>query len=95
MDDSEQTVYHEREFLQDIGGALNAALFIVDRLTEEIKEEEGRLDTDVEVERLFGHLAGYLNRIDILIKSRKTHLAELLDAEMELKKENFRSPLYK
>ncbi len=92
MDDSDQTVYHERDFLHDIGSSLNAALFIVDRLTEEIKEEEGRLETDVEVERLFGHLAGYLNRIDKLIKSRKTHLAEFLEEEMKLKRENLRPP---
>lgn len=89
MDDPEDAIYHERDFLHDINEVLNATLFIVDRLTEEIKEEEGRLETDVEVERLFGHLAGYLNRVDKLIKSRKTYLA----AEMREKREDFHPPL--
>ena len=85
MDDSRQNVYLERDFLHNISTSLNAAVFIVDRLTEEIKEEEGRLETDSEIERLFGHLASYLTHIDKLVKSRKTHLAEVLDDEMQSK----------
>lgn len=86
MGESNQQLYQEREFLHDIGVSLNAALFIVDRLTEEIKEEEGRLETDSEIEKLFHHLASYLTKVDTLIKSRNTHLSELLNDEMEKEK---------
>lgn len=94
MDDSQRQIYQERDFLHNIGVSLNAALFIVDRLTEEIKEEEGRLETDAEVEKLFNHLAGYLLKIDKMIKSRSTHLAEILDTEIEKEKgDSSRPPL--
>lgn len=92
MDDSQRRIYQERDFLHDIGVSLNAALFIVDRLTEEIKEEEGRLDTDAEIEKLFHHLANYLVKIDKMVKSRNTHLAEILDEEVQKeKKESLRN----
>lgn len=79
-------VYQEREFLHEIGTSLNAALFIVDRLTEEIKEEEGRLETDAEVEKLFHHLATYLVKIDKLVKVRNTDLSLLLEEEIAKEK---------
>ncbi|QDK37803.1 hypothetical protein [Bdellovibrio sp. NC01] len=79
-------LYQEREFLHEVGSSLNAALFIVDRLTEEIKEEEGRLEIDVETEKLFHHLATYLNKIDLMVKSRRTHLSELLDEELRIER---------
>lgn len=79
-------VYQERDFLHDVGVSLNAALFIVDRLTEEIKEEEGRLEVDVETEKLFHHLATYLAKIDSLVKARRTLLSELLDEELRLER---------
>lgn len=86
MDDSNKRIYEEREFLHDIGVSLNAALFIVDRLTEEIKEEEGRLETDAEVEKLFHHLANYLVKIDSIVKSRHTDISRILDIEMQKEK---------
>ncbi len=86
MTDSSHQLYQERDFLHDIGVSLNAALFIVDRLTEEIKEEEGRPETDAEVEKLFHHLANYLVKIDSVIKARQTHLSELLDEEIQKRK---------
>lgn len=86
MEGSQQRIYQERDFLNQIGVSLNAALFIVDRLVEEIKEEEGRLETDAETEKLFRHLAGYLVKIDSLVKSRHTHLSEILDEEIRSKK---------
>ncbi|WP_415061630.1 hypothetical protein [Bdellovibrio sp.] len=86
MNDSHRKLYQERDFLHDIGVSLNAALFIVDRLTEEIKEEEGRLETDAEIEKLFHHLANYLVKIDGLVKTRNTHLSELLDEEIQKEK---------
>ncbi len=79
-------LHNEREFLHDVGASLNAALFIIDRLIEEIKEEEGRLEIDVETERLFHHLATYLEKIDRLVKARRTHLSEILDEEIRLEK---------
>ena len=86
MAQQDNPVYQERDFLHDVGAALSAALFIVDRLTEEIKEEEGRLEIDVETEKLFHHLATYLNKVDSLVKNRRTHLSELLDEELRLEK---------
>ncbi|KHD88784.1 MAG: hypothetical protein OM95_06550 [Bdellovibrio sp. ArHS] len=83
MDESERQLYLERDYLHRIGVALNAALFIVDRLTEEIKEEEGRLETDSEIERLFYHLADYLLKIDAIVKTRNTHLSEILNNEIQ------------
>ncbi|KYG65246.1 hypothetical protein AZI87_11860 [Bdellovibrio bacteriovorus] len=83
MDESQRQLYLERDYLHQIGISLNAALFIVDRLTEEIKEEEGRLETDSEIERLFHHLADYLLKIDSLVKTRNTHLSEILNEELE------------
>ncbi|MGZ3818723.1 MAG: hypothetical protein ACXWRZ_18825, partial [Bdellovibrio sp.] len=64
MDDTQHKLIQERDFLNQIGVSLNAALFIVDRLVEEIKEEEGRQETDSETEKLFRHLATYLVKID-------------------------------
>ncbi|MDG0816609.1 hypothetical protein [Bdellovibrio svalbardensis] len=79
-------IHEERDFLHDVGVSLNAALFIIDRLIEEIKEEEGRLEIDVETEKLFHHLATYLAKIDRLVKDRRTHLSEILDEEMRHEK---------
>ncbi|WP_413584068.1 hypothetical protein [Bdellovibrio sp. HCB274] len=84
-------LYRETEFLHDIGTNLNAALFIIDRLIEEIKEEEGRLETDSETEKLFHHLATYLNRIDRTVKDRRTHLSEILEAERRAEREEFKN----
>lgn len=86
MEESQMRIYQERDFLNQMGVSLNAALFIVDRLVEEIKEEEGRLETDAETEKLFRHLAGYLIKLDTLVKSRHTHLSEILDEEIKSKK---------
>ncbi len=86
MEDTQRQMYQERDFLHDIGVSLNAALFIVDRLTEEIKEQQGKLETDAEIERLFHHLANYLVKIDRLVKSRNTHLSALLDEEIQREK---------
>lgn len=86
MDDSKKSTYQERAFLHDIGSSLNAALFIVDRLIEELKEEEGRLETDAEIEKLFHHLANYLVKIDSLVKARSNTLSELLDEEIQREK---------
>lgn len=80
------SVYEERDFLHEVGTSLNAALFIIDRLIEEIKEEEGRLEIDLETEKLFHHLATYLEKIDRLVKTRKTNLSELLDEELRLER---------
>ncbi|WP_413574459.1 hypothetical protein ACLVWU_09545 [Bdellovibrio sp. HCB290] len=84
-------LYKETEFLHDIGANLNAALFIIDRLIEEIKGEEGRLETDSETEKLFHHLASYLNRIDRTVKDRRTHLSEILEAERRAERETFKN----
>lgn len=86
MDDTQHQLYQERDFLNKIGISLNAALFIVDRLIEEIKEEEGRLETDAEIEKLFRHLADYLIKIDGLVKNRHTHLSEVLEEVLKAKK---------
>ncbi|MGZ3775407.1 MAG: hypothetical protein ACXVCY_08090 [Pseudobdellovibrionaceae bacterium] len=86
MDGAQLQLYQERDFLNQIGVSLNAALFIVDRLIEEIKEEEGRLETDAEIERLFRHLADYLIKINVLIKGRHTHLSEILDEAIKNEK---------
>ena len=86
MAHDKDSMYQEREFLHEIGVSLNAAQFIIDRLIEEVKEEEGRLETDVETEKLFNHLATYLNRIDSLVKNRRTHIAEIIDEEMRIER---------
>lgn len=90
MDDTHDRLYRERDFLNQVGVSLNAALFIVDRLTEEIKEEEGRLETDAEIEKLFRHLAEYLIKIDGLVKDRHSHLSEVLDEAIKLKKKELK-----
>ncbi|HWU44939.1 MAG TPA: hypothetical protein VN132_15910 [Bdellovibrio sp.] len=82
MADLDGPIYQEREFLHEVGVSLNAALFIIDRLIEEIKEEEGRLEIDIETEKLFHHLATYLGKVDRLVKARRTHLSEMLDEEL-------------
>jgi hypothetical protein len=81
------SLHEEREFLHDMGVSMNAALFIVDRLIEEIKDEEGRNEADSETEKLFNHLANYLAKIDTMIKTRRTHLTELLDEELRHERE--------
>lgn len=79
----------ESAFLHDIEVPLNAVLFIVDRLTEELKEEEARLENDVEIERLFDHLAGYLAKIDQVVKNRRTEISSALDEKVPNKKGEF------
>nr|BFD66863.1 hypothetical protein HAGR004_18850 [Bdellovibrio sp. HAGR004] len=76
----------ERAFLHEIGVSLNGALFIIDRLIEELKEEEGRLETDSEIERLFSNLASSLVKIDYQIKARHTLLSELLNEQIQIEK---------
>ncbi|UXR63537.1 hypothetical protein EZJ49_10665 [Bdellovibrio bacteriovorus] len=76
----------ERAFLHEVGVSLNGALFIIDRLIEEIKEEEGRLETDSEIERLFNNLASALVKIDYQIKARHTLLSELLNEQIQKEK---------
>ncbi|WP_347356413.1 hypothetical protein [Bdellovibrio sp.] len=76
----------ERAFLHEIGVSLNGALFIIDRLIEEIKEEEGRLETDSEVERLFNNLATALVKIDYQVKARHGLLSELLNEQIQKEK---------
>lgn len=80
--DNPNDLYQERSFLHDVGTSLNAALFIVDLLTEELREEEGRLEDDPEITRLYQHLAFYLVKIDNLIKNRHTYSSELLQKQM-------------
>lgn len=84
-------LYKETEFLHEVGVNLNAALFIIDRLIEEIKGEEGRLETDSETEKLFHHLATYLNKVDRTVKSRRTHLSEILEAERRAEQQAYRN----
>lgn len=76
----------ERAFLHEIGVSLNAALFIIDRLIEEIKEEEGRLENDSEIERLFNNLASSLVKIDYQVKARHTLLSEILNEQIQKEK---------
>lgn len=87
-----EQLFEEREFLKDIGQCLNKALFIIDRLTEELREEEGRLDDDPEIHRLFLHLNSHIQRVEGLIKDRHGHLSKVLDDELhpdkKLKKES-------
>ncbi|MEK2688739.1 hypothetical protein [Bdellovibrio sp. GT3] len=87
----DRELYKETEFLHEVGTNLNAALFIIDRLIEEIKGEEGRLETDSETEKLFHHLASYLNKIDRTVKERRTNLSEILEAERRAEREAFKS----
>jgi hypothetical protein len=77
----------EREFLYEVGTSLNSALLIVDRLVEEIKEEQGRLEVDLETEKLFLHLSNYLESVNHLVKVRSNLIAEILDEEMRLERE--------
>jgi len=77
----------EREFLYEVGTSLNSALFIVDRLVEEIKEEQGRLEIDLETEKLFLHLSNYLESVNHLVKARSNLIAEILDEELRLERE--------
>lgn len=77
----------EREFLYEVGTSLNSALFIVDRLVEEIKDEQGRLEADLETEKLFLHLSNYLESVNHLIKARSNLIAEILDEEIRREKE--------
>ncbi len=81
-----QDLARERAFLHEVGTSLNAAMFIIDRLIEELKEEEGRLENDTEIERLFNHLANHLVKIDQQAKTRHTFLSELLNEEIEKEK---------
>ncbi|ASD63716.1 hypothetical protein [Bdellovibrio bacteriovorus] len=92
-----QELTRERAFLHDVGVNLNGALFIVERLIEEIKEEEGRLENDSEIERLFNNLATRLAKIDSQVKSRHNLLSELLDLEIqnEKRKSALRDSSYK
>ncbi|WP_413293970.1 hypothetical protein ACLSU7_02410 [Bdellovibrio sp. HCB185ZH] len=87
----ERELYEETEFLHDVGVNLNAALFIIDRLIEEIKGEEGRLETDSQTENLFHHLATYLNQIDRTVKNRRTQLSELLESQRRAEQEAYRN----
>lgn len=86
-----QQAAQEKAFLQEVTISLNAALFIVDRLTEEIREQEGRLDNDQEADRLFKHLAEALGRIDSMIKVRRYQLNELTEKESLQKSSPFAS----
>ena len=93
MDITEQErIFEEREFLRDIGQCLNKSLFIIDRLTEELREEEGRQEDDPEIRRLFLHLNAHIQRVEGLIKERHGILSEVLDLELhpekKLKKES-------
>lgn len=88
----QERLFEEREFLRDIGQTLNKALFMIDRLTEELREEEGRLEDDPEIQRLFLHLNSHITRVEKLIKDRHGLLSETLDQELhpekKLKKES-------
>ncbi|MNL42874.1 hypothetical protein D3C87_1653590 [compost metagenome] len=77
----QEQLSEEREFLYKVGFTLNKAMFIIDRLMEELREEEGRLENDPEVEKLFAHLSTHLGEVDTLVKSRHHHLSEVLDEE--------------
>lgn len=86
MNSQNEGLHKEREFLYEVGTSLNSALFIMDRLIEEIKEEEGRQDADIETEKLFLHLATYLEKINKLIKTRSSYMAEQIDEEIRMEK---------
>lgn len=81
-----EQIFEEREFLRDIGQCLNKALFIIDRLTEELREEEGRLEDDPEIHRLFLHLNSHVQRVEGLIHARHVELSKVLDDELHPEK---------
>ncbi|MNK08092.1 hypothetical protein D3C87_260180 [compost metagenome] len=81
--DPKHQFHQEKVFLHEMELELNCALFIVDRLTEEIKEEEGRLEDDPEAERFFQHLSEALSKIDRMIKRRHNQLHDFLEAEKQ------------
>jgi hypothetical protein len=87
MDNPQQErLFEEREFLRDIGQYLNKSLFIIDRLTEELREEEGRMEDDPEIHRLFLHLNAHILRVEGMIKDRHGLLSEILDQELHPEK---------
>ncbi|MFS4459925.1 hypothetical protein [Bdellovibrio sp. HCB2-146] len=77
----QEHISEEREFLYKVGFTLNKAMFIIDRLMEELREEQGKLENDPEVERLFSNLSTHLSEVDTLVKSRHHNLSEVLDEE--------------
>lgn len=81
-----ERLFEEREFLRDVGQSLNKALFIIERLTEELREEEGRLDDDPEIQRLFLHLNAHIGKAEGLIKNRHGQLSAELDLELHPEK---------
>ncbi len=78
----------ERDFLKEVGYSLNSALFIIDRLSEELRKEDGLLENDPEVGRLFVHLISNLEKVDSLVKDRRQYLSEKLDTEMATEEKN-------
>jgi hypothetical protein len=83
MDKPQQDqIFEERDFLRNIGQHLNKALFIIERLTEEIREEEGRLEDDPEIHRLFLHLNTHITQVENSIKDRHGMLSRVLDEEL-------------
>lgn len=94
--ENQKDLYQERSFLHDLGTSLNASMFIVDRLTEELREQQEQVENNPEVDRLLHHLASYLLKVDALIESRHTHLSELLQTKITNKENtsgtNSRSP---
>ncbi|MNS62740.1 hypothetical protein D3C72_958120 [compost metagenome] len=84
-------IQQERQYLDEMGQTLNSALFIVDRLIEEIREEEGRLDNDPQIGRLFTHLNIHLGNIDRMIRRRHDRLGDLLNEERKKEKGSLHS----
>lgn len=64
----------EKEFLHQVSHSLDSALLIVNRLIEEFKEEEGRLEDDLKIECQFNHLQENLEYLVRATKAREQRL---------------------
>ena len=85
----QKEIQQERQYLDEMGQTLNSALFIVDRLIEEFREEEERLENDPQVDRLFAHLSVHLGNLDRMIHRRHDRLGDLLKEEHKKEKGSF------
>ena len=87
----QKEIQQERQHLDEMGQTLNSALFIVDRLIEEFREEEGRLEDDPQVDRLFSHLSVHLGNLDRMIRRRHDRLGDILHEERKKEKGSLHS----
>jgi hypothetical protein len=83
----------EQKDLGEMGQCLNAALFIVDRLIEELREEEGLLENDPQIGQLFSHLTNHLSKIDRMIKGRNSRVGDLIEQAHQKEKGSSHSSL--